>query len=106
VARAGLIMARKVGGDHQAVLARLATPLALTAVLIPFRSGLPNTGAEGLPGGTGTELPVEAGGRLQGRFLLAPGSRVQLPLEQRLVAVALADQAAAALASGQLASRR
>ena len=38
-------MARKAGGDHLAVLAGLAAPLALTAVLIPFRGGLPNTDA-------------------------------------------------------------
>ena len=65
-----------------------------------------DAGREGLPAGTGTELLAEAGGLLQGRFLLTPGSRVQLTLEQRLVAVALADQAAAALAGGWLASRR
>ena len=61
---------------------------------------------EGLPPGTHTELLAEASGLLQGRFLLTPGPRTQLTLEQRLVAVARADQAAAALASGRLASRR
>src|SRR6516164_8921159 len=61
---------------------------------------------EGLPAGTDTELLAETGGLLQGRFLLTPGSRVRLTLEQRLVAIALADQAAAALAGGQLADRR
>jgi hypothetical protein len=56
----------------------------------------------GLPGGTDIELLAEAGGLLQGRFLLTPGPRTLPSLEQRLVAVALADQAGAALASGQL----
>jgi hypothetical protein len=65
-----------------------------------------DAGREGLSPGTDTELLAEAGGLLQGRFLLTPGPPVRLPLEQRLVAVALADQAAAALAGGQLASRR
>ena len=65
-----------------------------------------DAGREGLPPGTDTELLAEAGGLLQGRFLLTPGPRVQLTLEQRLVAVALADQAAAALGGGQLASRQ
>ena len=61
---------------------------------------------EGLPPGTDTELLAEAGGLLQGRFLLTPGPRRRLTVEQRLVAVALADQAAAALAGGRLASRQ
>jgi K+-sensing histidine kinase KdpD len=61
---------------------------------------------EGLPPGTDTELLAEAGGLLQGRFLLTPGPRGRLTAEQRLVAVALADQAAAALAGGRLASRQ
>jgi len=61
-------------------------------------------GAAGI--GRPPELLAEAGGLLQGRFLLTPGPRVQLTLEQRLVAVALADQAAAALGGGQLASRQ
>jgi hypothetical protein len=65
-----------------------------------------NAEREGLRPGTHTELLAEAGDLLQGRFLLTPGPRTQLTLEQRLVAVALADQAAAALASDRLASRR
>jgi hypothetical protein len=130
-------MARQISRDQVAMLAALAAPLALTAILIPFRllslsecrfqdgvagigrpprllrTGQVVTGGrvwdaerEGLPPGTHTELLAEAGGLLQGRFLLTLGPRTQLTLEQRLVAVALADQAAAALASGRLASRR
>jgi K+-sensing histidine kinase KdpD len=50
------------------------------------------------PSGVGLELLVESGGRLRGRFLMQPGK--YLPTgEQLLVAIALADQAGAALAS-------
>ena len=61
---------------------------------------------DGLPQSTETELLAEAGGLLQGRFLMAaqPGSHPTR--EQRLVAVALADQAAAALASTRRADQR
>jgi len=51
-------------------------------------------------------LLVEAGGLLQGRFLLTPGPDARPTLEQRLVAVGLADQAGAALAGARLASAR
>ena len=51
------------------------------------------------PAGTGLELLVESGGRLQGRFLMQPGPEARPSREQLLVAVALADQAGAALAS-------
>jgi K+-sensing histidine kinase KdpD len=60
----------------------------------------------GLTAGTEIELLVEAGGLLQGRFLLTPGPLTHPSLEERLVAVALADQAGSALASGQLAGIR
>jgi K+-sensing histidine kinase KdpD len=56
---------------------------------------------DGLPPGTDTELLAEAGGLLQGRFLLTPGTGKPLPLEQRLAAVAFADQAGAALAGSR-----
>lgn len=56
----------------------------------------------GLPPGRDTELLAEAGGLLQGRFLLTPGTG-RPTVEQRLVAVGLASQAAAALASTRLA---
>jgi hypothetical protein len=61
---------------------------------------------EGFPPGRDIELLAEAGGLLQGRFLLTPGTRTRPSLEQLLVAVALADQAGAALSRGQLANRR
>jgi K+-sensing histidine kinase KdpD len=60
---------------------------------------------QGLPTGRETELLAEAGGLLQGRFLLTPGPRTRPTREQLLVAVALADQAGAALAGGRLAAR-
>src|ERR1700756_2695728 len=40
-----LTMARTVSRDRAAALAGLAAPLALTAVLIPFRASFPNTDA-------------------------------------------------------------
>jgi GAF domain-containing protein len=52
-----------------------------------------------LPAGTDIELLVESGGRLQGRFLMRPDPDTPLTREQLLVAVALADQAGAALAA-------
>jgi len=53
---------------------------------------------DGLPA-AGVELLVESGGRLQGRFLLHPQPTARPSREQLLVAVALADQAGAALAA-------
>jgi hypothetical protein len=61
---------------------------------------------DGLPAGADIELLAEAGGLLQGRFLLTPRPGVRPSLEQRLVAVAFADQAAAALSCRQPAGRR
>jgi K+-sensing histidine kinase KdpD len=57
--------------------------------------------ADGLPTSTDLELLVENSGVLQGRFLMraAPGARPTL--EQRLVAVAFADQVGAAVAGSQ-----
>jgi K+-sensing histidine kinase KdpD len=55
--------------------------------------------AEGLPPRTDVELLVESGGVFQGRFLMTPSAGARPTLEQRLLAVALADQAGAALAT-------
>ena len=55
--------------------------------------------AEGFPRTTDTELLVESGGILQGRFLMSPAPDARPTLEQRLLAVAFADQAGAALAT-------
>ena len=78
---------------------RARGPAALAAILVPFRSGFPNTDAEGFPPGTDTELLVEGGGVFQGRFLMTPSPGARPTLEQRLLAVALADQVGAALAT-------
>jgi K+-sensing histidine kinase KdpD len=59
---------------------------------------------EGLPSGD-TELLVEAGGLLQGRFLMAAAPRTRPTVEQRLLAVAFADQVGAALGSSHLTRR-
>ena len=57
------------------------------------------TDQAGLPRGGDTELLVESGGILQGRFLMTPVPGAQPSLEQRLLAIAFADQVGAALAS-------
>jgi hypothetical protein len=55
---------------------------------------------DGLPIDEGIEVLVEYGGIVRGCFLLTAASEVSRPgLEQRLVAVALADQVGAALAA-------
>jgi K+-sensing histidine kinase KdpD len=51
----------------------------------------------GLPAAAGTELLVESGGRLQGRYLMQPDPAARPTGEQLLVAVAFADQVGAAL---------
>ena len=53
--------------------------------------------AEALPDDTDIELLVENRGVLQGRFLMRANSGALPTLEQRLVAIALADQVGAAL---------
>ena len=54
---------------------------------------------KGFPPGTDIELLVESGGVFQGRFLMTPLPGARPPLEQRLLAVAFADQVGAALAT-------
>lgn len=58
-----------------------------------------DAGSEGFPPGTDTELLVEGGGVFQGRFLMTPSPGARPTLEQRQLAVALADQVGAALAA-------
>jgi K+-sensing histidine kinase KdpD len=53
--------------------------------------------AEGLPSDTDIELLVEHGGVLQGRFLMRAKPDARPTLEQRLVAIAFAEQVGAAL---------
>jgi len=52
----------------------------------------------GLPGSE-LDLPVHHGGRTLGRFVLVPTPGWPVPLERMIVAVAIADQTGAALAS-------
>ncbi len=73
---------------------------------VMFGDAIWDTEHEGLPPGIDTELLVEAGGLLQGRFLLMPRPGARPTLEQRLIAVALADQTGAALAGRRLAGQR
>jgi K+-sensing histidine kinase KdpD len=55
---------------------------------------------DGLPTNAEIELSVQHAGEIVGRFLLTAATRIARPdLEQRLVAVALADQVGAALVS-------
>lgn len=57
-----------------------------------------DTDTAGLPRGD-TELLVESGGILRGRFLMTPAPGAQPSHEQRLLAIAFADQVGAALVS-------
>jgi K+-sensing histidine kinase KdpD len=60
-----------------------------------------NVDAEGFPAGMDVELLVESGGLFQGRFLMTPDRGARPTLEQRLLAIALADQVGAALATSR-----
>ena len=62
--------------------------------------------AEGFPADTDVELLVESGGLFQGRFLMTPDRYAHPTLEQRLLAVALADQVGAALATSRPVDQR
>jgi K+-sensing histidine kinase KdpD len=62
--------------------------------------------AQGFPGETDLELLVESGGMFQGRFLMAPVPGARPTLEQRLLAVAFADQVGAALATSRPVDQR
>ncbi|MEV0789372.1 DUF4118 domain-containing protein [Kribbella sp. NPDC050459] len=89
----GIDGAKFVAGDKQTQAPRLNPDGSVTRgthVLRVERDGLP-TNAE-------IELTVQHAGETRGRFLLTAATRVTRPdLEQRLVAVALADQVGAAL---------
>ena len=64
-----------------------------------------DTGRDGFPAGD-TELLVESGGVFQGRFLMTPRPGARPTLEQRLLAIAFADQAGAALATSRPVDQR
>jgi len=61
---------------------------------------------EGFPGGTELELLVESGGLFRGRFLMTPDREARPTLEQRLLAIAFADQVGAALAASRPVDQR
>ena len=61
---------------------------------------------DGFPAGGDTELLVESGGLFQGRFLMTPRPGARPTLEQRLLAIAFADQAGAGLATSHPVDQR
>jgi K+-sensing histidine kinase KdpD len=62
--------------------------------------------AQEFSGTSDLELLVEGGGRFQGRFLMTPVRGARPTLEQRLLAVAFADQVGAALATSRPVDQR
>jgi K+-sensing histidine kinase KdpD len=62
--------------------------------------------AVGFPPDMDVELLVESGGVFRGRLLMTPDQGARPTLEQRLLAVALADQVGAALATSHPADQR
>jgi K+-sensing histidine kinase KdpD len=62
--------------------------------------------AVGFPPDMDVELLVQSGGVFQGRFLMTPDHAARPTLEQRLLAVALADQVGAALATSRSVDQR
>jgi K+-sensing histidine kinase KdpD len=95
IAVLGIDGVKFVAGDKRTTAPRLNPDGSVTrgeSILKVERDGLP-TNAE-------IELPVQHAGAVRGRFLLIAAARIARPdLEQRLVAVALADQVGAALSS-------
>ncbi|TCO48358.1 uncharacterized protein DUF4118 [Kribbella antiqua] len=88
-----------VAGDKQTTAPRLNPDGTVT------RAGqVVKVERDGLPTNTEIELPVQHAGAVRGRFLLTAAARIARPdLEQRKVAVALADQVGAALSSQEAA---
>jgi hypothetical protein len=70
---------------------------------VQFAGRVWNTERDSLPPGTSIELLAEAGGLLQGRFLLTTAPGAHLSRKQLLVSAALADQVGAAMASARAA---
>lgn len=74
---------------------------------VTWRGRAVDVDREGLPTLDAIELPATSAGREHGRFLLVSASAVRRPdVERRLVAVALADQAGAALCPAEPTPRR
>jgi Domain of unknown function (DUF4118) len=93
VALLGLTRCRFEAPPYQAELPRLERS---GVVVGPTRWRVARSGGFELPE-TGVELPVLARGHSIGRFVLEPGSGVGVSLDQRVVAVAIADQVGAAV---------
>ena len=73
---------------------------------VTIGSGTWGVDRDGFPAGGDTELLVESGGLFQGRFLMTPRLGARPTLEQRLLAIAFADQAGAALATSHPVDQR
>jgi K+-sensing histidine kinase KdpD len=73
---------------------------------VAVQPGAWDVDAEGFPADMDVELLVEGGGLFQGRFLMIPDRDARPTLEQRLLAVALADQVGAALATSHPVDQR
>jgi K+-sensing histidine kinase KdpD len=73
---------------------------------VTFGHQLRDIEADGFPRNTDVELLVEGGGIFQGRFLMTPLPGAAPNLEQRLLAIAFADQVGAALASSRPVEQR
>jgi K+-sensing histidine kinase KdpD len=86
-----------VAGDKQTQAPRLNPDGSVTR-----GSQLLEVERDGLPTNSEIELAVQHAGRIRGRFLLIAAARIARPdLEQRQVAVALADQVGAALSTNE-----
>jgi K+-sensing histidine kinase KdpD len=91
----GIDGAKFVVGDKQTQAPRLNPDGSVTR-----GSRVLKVERDGLPTNSEIELSVQHAGETRGRFLLTAATRIARPdLEQRLVAVALADQVGAALST-------
>jgi hypothetical protein len=93
----GIDSVKFVAGDKQTKAPRLNPDGSVTR-----GSYLLKVERDGLPTNSEIELAVQHAGETRGRFLLIAAARIARPdLEQRLVAVALADQVGAALSTNE-----
>jgi K+-sensing histidine kinase KdpD len=91
----GIDGAKFVAGDKQTQAPRLNADGSVTRGSHELK-----VERDGLPTNSEIELAVQHAGETRGRFLLTAAARIARPdLEQRLVAVALADQVGAALST-------
>jgi K+-sensing histidine kinase KdpD len=91
----GIDGAKFIAGDKQTRAPRLNADGSVTR-----GSQVLKVERDGLPTNSEIELAVQHAGETRGRFLLTAAARIARPdLEQRLVAIALADQVGAALST-------